>query len=280
MNKEVVLITGASSGIGKITAEKLLKAGYIVYGVARSIDSLKYLAEYKYGHYKYLDLSETESIEKCVSEIIETENKIDILINNAGYGAFGAVEDFDISEARAEFEVNLFAAAKLIKEVLPFMRANKNGKIINISSVAGKVWFPFAAWYNASKFALEGLSDVLRNEVKEFGIDVVIIQPAAVKSNWVNGATESLLENSAESVYAENAKKTAKAFKNIYANNYLVIEAEVIANLILKAVKAKKAKARYRAPFYAKLLLFFRSRLPDRIFDYLTNKIMNFFANK
>ncbi|ADQ14632.1 oxidoreductase [Halanaerobium hydrogeniformans] len=278
MEKKVVLITGASSGIGKVTAEKLLKAGYTVYGAARSIDKLKYLEEYNQGYYKYLDLRDTKSIKNCISEILNSESRIDILINNAGYGAFGALEDLDISEAKNEFEVNLFAAAEMIKQLLPNMRKNKNGKIINISSVAGKIWFPFAGWYNASKFALEGLSDVLRNELKGFGIDVIIIQPAAVKSNWVNKATNSLLENSAEGVYADNAKKTAAAFKNIYAKNGLAVDAEIIANVILKAVKAKKPKARYSTPFYAKLLILFRTILPDSVFDYMTNKIMTFFA--
>lgn len=274
MKNKVVLITGASRGIGKAAAKKLLRKGYIVYGASRSEDQLKYLEEIENGHFKILDVSKEDSRKECVSEIIEAEGKIDILINNAGYGLLGAVEDISLEKARKQFDVNLFGLAALTKLVLPSMRNNSYGKVVNISSIAGRAWIPFGGWYNASKFALEGLSDAMRNELKDFGIDVILVEPGAVKTKWDNIASDKLLENSADGPYGSKAEKQAAAFKKSYSTSGIAVDPERIAETIYKAVESKNPKARYAVPFHAKALLFFKRILSDNLFDTLIRKAM------
>jgi short-subunit dehydrogenase len=143
-----------------------------------------------------LDLTDEDSIEACVKSIIEREGRIDILVNNAGYGSYGAIEDVPISEARRQFEVNLFGLARLTQAVLPSMRAKRFGRIVNISSIAGKIYTPFGAWYHATKFALEGFSDCLRLEVEPFGINVVVVVPGGIKTEWGTIAAEHLRKTS------------------------------------------------------------------------------------
>ena len=193
MEKKVVLITGASSGIGKETAKLLVENGHIVYGAARRLDKMNDLKE---AGIKLLEMDVTndESMVNGIQKIMETEKRIDVLVNNAGYGSFGALEDVPISEAKYQFEVNIFGLARLTQLVLPYMRKKQSGKIVNISSMGGKFGEPHGAWYHATKFAVEGLSDSLRMELKQFKIDVVIIEPGAIKSEWGGIAKENLLK--------------------------------------------------------------------------------------
>lgn len=272
MNGKVVLITGASSGIGRSTAEKLLNKGYIVYGAARTEEKLKYLNEYPDGHYQLMDITDAQMRKNCVQDILTAEGKIDILINNAGYGAYGAIEEVSVEEAKKQFEVNLFGLSELTKLVIPVMRENQSGKIINISSIAGKIWTPLGGWYHASKFALEGLSDCLRNELKEFGIDVILIEPGAIETNWAETAGKNLIENSGDGIYQKQAQKKAAKYEEMYGEGGLAAQPEVVASSIIKAAEKKNPKARYAVPGHAKLILFFRWLLPDSIYDYFTNK--------
>jgi len=179
--KKIVLITGVSAGMGKETAKLLLEQGYMVYGAARRLDKM---ADIKALGVKILemDITNDAALAEGIDTIIKAEGRIDVLINNAGFGSYGAVEDVPMSNARYQLEVNLFGTARLIQLVLPYMRKQRYGRIINISSIGGKFAGPLGGWYHASKFALEGLSDSLRNEVKPFGIDVVVIEPGGVKS--------------------------------------------------------------------------------------------------
>lgn len=272
MAQKVVLITGASSGIGRSTAEKLLENGYIVYGAARSEEKLKYLSEHENGNYILMDITEAEMRKGCVDQILTEEGRIDILINNAGYGSFGAVEEVPVEEAKRQFEVNLFGLSELTKLVIPKMRENQSGKIINISSVGGKTWTPLGGWYHASKFALEGLSDCLRNELKDFGIDVVLIEPGAIKSNWADITAQNLLKVSGDGPYQEQAKRSAKKYKKMYGDGGIAVEPKKVAEVIIKAAEKKNPGARYAVPAHAKAMLFFRWLLPDRIYDYFTSK--------
>ena len=272
MTKKVVLITGASSGIGRAAAEKFLKQDYIVYGAARTEADLKYLTNYPDGHYILMDITEAEEREACVKQILKKENKIDILVNNAGYGAYGAVEEVPLEEVKRQFEVNLFGLSELTKLVIPGMRENQSGKIINISSIAGKIWTPLGGWYHASKFALEGLSDCLRNELREFGIDVILIEPGAIETNWADTAGKNLIKNSGEGVYQEQAQKKAAKYEKMYGEGGMAAEPEVVADAIIKAAQSSHPKARYAVPAHAKLIIFFRWLLPDSIYDYFTNK--------
>jgi short-subunit dehydrogenase len=261
--KKVVLITGASAGIGKSTAIQLANAGYIIYGAARRIDKMEELVQQGIKTIA-MDVTDDHSMVTGIQQIINTEGKIDILINNAGFGSYGAIEDVSIADAKYQLEVNVFGAARLIQLVLPKMREQHFGKIVNISSIGGKIATPFGGWYHASKFALEGLSDSLRNEIKPFGIDVIVIEPGGIKSEWGGIAFNSLKKVSGNTAYKEAVNKFAEAFKGTEAKNS---EPIVIARLIQKAIEAKSPKTRYSAGYMAKPSLFMRKILSDKIFD-------------
>lgn len=272
MSGKVVLITGASSGIGRATAVKFLEEGYIVYGAARTEADLKYLSDYPNGHYILMDITEAEMRESCVNQILKNEGRIDILVNNAGYGAYGAVEEVPLQEVKKQFEVNLFGLSELTKLVIPEMRKNGSGRIINISSVAGKIWTPLGGWYHASKFALEGLTDCLRNELRGFGIDVILIEPGAIETNWAQTAGDNLIKTSGEGIYQKQAERKAAKYKKMYGEGGMAAGPEVVASSIFRAAETANPKARYAVPTHAKLILFFRWLLPDSIYDFFTNK--------
>ena len=191
--KKVIFITGASSGIGKDTALSLIKNGHIVYGAARRLPKMQDIV--KSGGYAIkMDILKEKEIDKTVNQIIREQGRIDVLINNAGYGLWGAVETIKIDEAKRQFEVNIFGLAYLTKLIIPLMRKQKSGKIINMSSMGGKVYTPFGAWYHATKYALEGWSDCLRMELKNFGIHVILIEPGVIKTEFQDVMMDSTLE--------------------------------------------------------------------------------------
>ncbi|MDR1115061.1 MAG: SDR family NAD(P)-dependent oxidoreductase, partial [Tannerella sp.] len=175
MEKKVVFITGASSGIGRATALLLAKHNYTVYGAARRIGRLTEL-ESQGVKPVVMDVTDEISVSAAIDEVIGNEGRIDVLINNAGYGEYGAIEDVSMENARKQMDVNLFGLARVTQLVVPHMRKQKSGKIVNITSIGGKVATPMGGWYYASKFAVEGLSDSLRLEVRQFGIDVILIE--------------------------------------------------------------------------------------------------------
>jgi short-subunit dehydrogenase len=263
-NNKVALITGASSGMGKDFSLRLLDEGYIVYGVARRIERMSDI-EGAGGHIIKLDITDDSSIVATVDQIIKEQGRIDVLINNAGYGSYGAIEDVPIEEAKRQFEVNIFGLARLTQLVLPHMRKNNFGKIINISSIGGKIYSPLGGWYHATKHALEGLSDCLRFETKQFGIDVIIIEPGGIESEWGGIALNAAMECSGSTAYSE----TAKGFKKIMETFKKQASPKVITDLVMKALRAKKPKTRYSAGTAAKPMLFMRKILSDRMFDKL-----------
>lgn len=264
MNK-VVLITGASAGMGKATALCLAQNGFTVYGAARRIERMNDL---KKAGVKiiYMDVASDESIRQTVHDILQKEQKIDILINNAGYGLLGALEDVPMADARHQMEVNVVGLARLIQLVLPHMRQQQSGKIINISSTGGKISSPLGAWYHGSKFALEAISDSLRLEVKQFGIDVIIIEPGGIQSEWGDIATTHMRDLSSGGPYHTMAQKLLGFAAKVKAKNE---DPAVIAKLIFKAINAKKPKARYHAGYLAGTILFLRKLLSDKHFDNL-----------
>ena len=270
--KKIILLTGASSGIGYQTAESLAKEGHIVYGAARRIEKMEDLKQFGVKSI-YLDVTDENSIKNAVDTIIGKEGRIDVLINNAGYGSFGAVEDVDISEAKIQFEVNLFGLARLVQLVLPYMRKQKSGRIINVSSMGGRLTTYFGAWYHATKYALEAFSDALRMEVFDFGIDVSLIEPGGIKTDWGIIAADKL-ENSAKGgAYEKEAMKTAKGMKKQYSGN-LLSNPIVITKAISKAVNSNRPKARYLIGFMAKPLVFLHTILPAKVFDKIMKKLM------
>ncbi|MDE8674588.1 oxidoreductase [Priestia aryabhattai] len=260
--KGVVLITGASAGMGKATAELLLEKGYIVYGAARRVDKMKDL-EVKGARILAMDVTDEQSMIDGVNRIIQEQGRIDVLFNNAGYGSYGAVEDVPLDEAKRQFEVNLFGLSRLTQLVLPHMRKQKSGKIINNSSMGGKVYTPLGAWYHATKHALEGYSDCLRFEVAQFGIDVVIIEPGSIESEWNDITLENVQKTSGHTAYA----KMTKAFVDMSKRAPKSTSPKVIAEIVLRAIESKKPKTRYVAGQFAKPLIALRKLVSDRMYD-------------
>ncbi|MFA6433395.1 MAG: oxidoreductase [Elusimicrobiales bacterium] len=260
----IVLITGASSGIGKATAKLLLSHGCKVYTGARRVENLKEL-EYLGAGIMPLDVTDERSLKSAVDAVLETEGRLDVLINNAGYGAHGAIEDVPMSEARRQFEVNLFGLARLTQLALPIMRKQGSGKIINISSIAGKIVLPLGGWYHASKYALEAYSDALRAEVFRFGIKVVLIEPGAIKTEWDTVAMANLSKYSGSGPYAELTEKLTGKFRAGYRAG--APGPEVVARAVLKALSSGRPAARYAVPFQARLILFMKRFVPDRVLD-------------
>lgn len=261
--KKTVLITGASAGIGKATAIYLAQNGYNVYGAARRIEKMQDLKGYGIKPIS-LDVTSEESLVACVEQIVIEAGSVDILINNAGSGYYGALEDMSISDAKYQMEVNLFGVARLIQLVLPSMRKNKFGKIVNISSVGGKITLPMGGWYHASKFAIEGLSDALRKEVKSFGIDVIVVEPGGTKSEMVGLGTDYMMKVSGKTAYRQLAKGVGKMYAKIEKD---AAEPIVIAKLIKEGIETNNPKTRYVGASGAKLMLFFRKVLSDKLFD-------------
>jgi len=261
--KKVVLITGASSGMGKETAKLLAQNGYIVYAAARREDKMYDLIPLGVNTI-YMDVTDDHSMVSAVHKIITKEKRIDILVNNAGFGTYGAIEDVSLQQAKYQLEVNVFGASRLTQLILPHMRKQKFGKIVNVSSIGGKFATPFGGWYHASKFALEALSDSLRNEVKQFGIDVIVIEPGGVKTEWGKIAFESLRKNVENSAYKELAIKFANAFTKTLDKN---AEPIVIAEIIKKAIETTKPKTRYIGGYMAKAGIIARNLLSDKMLD-------------
>lgn len=267
MEKKVIILTGASSGIGFQTAEMLAKQGHIVYGAARRVEKMEPLRAFGIKPLE-MDVTSEESINKAIESIVATEGRIDVLVNNAGYGSYGAIEDVSIEEARKQFDVNLFCLAMLTKKVLPYMRKQHSGTIINVSSMGGRVTTYFGAWYHATKYALEAFSDALRMETKAFGINVAIIEPGGIKTPWGFIAADHLEESAKGGAYEEQAKKTAEGMRKQYSGN-MMSEPKVIAKAISRATNARRPKTRYLIGMGAKPLVFLHSILPTRCFDWI-----------
>ncbi len=261
------LVTGASGGIGGMIAKELNAAGFRVYAAARRMDRMEELKKDGIRPIA-LDLTRDASVEECVQSILRREGHIDILVNNAGYGSYGAIEDVPLEEARRQFEVNLFGMARLIQLVTPSMRAQHFGKIVNISSMGGKIWTKFGGWYHATKFALEGFSDCLRMELRPFGIDVIVVEPGGIRTDWGIIAAENLKKTSAGGAYAEEAGKAAEGMIRNYSGSMLS-KPELIAKTVRKAVTRRRPHTRYLVGFGAKPMVWTHRIFGDRVYDWV-----------
>lgn len=268
--KKVVLLTGASSGIGKETVKVLLEKDFTVYASSRRVEKMTDLVLIG-AKVLAMDVSDDASMSKGVKEIIEKEGRIDVLVNNAGYGSYGALEDVPIEEGKYQFEVNLFGLARLTQLVLPYMRKQKGGRIINVSSIGGSIGEPHGAWYHATKYAVEGLSDSLRMEIKQFGIDVIIIKPGAIQTEWNAIARQNLMKVSGNTAYKDLAYKHSNMLANADKNGSAP---KVVARTIAKAISVSKPKTRYLTGSGAKIVLFLRNILSDRMFDRIMLSMM------
>lgn len=263
--KKVILITGASSGIGKDTALSLIKENHVVYGVARRLEMMKDIVQAG-GHAIKMDILKERNIDDVVNQIIKEQSRVDVLINNAGYGLWGAVETISIDEAKRQFDVNIFGLAYLTKKIIPIMRKQKSGKIINMSSMGGKVYTPFGAWYHATKYALEGWSDCLRIELKSFGIDVILIEPGVIKTEFQDVMMDSTVERSIGTPYEKKLKALEKATQEMYARG-IGSPASTITKLIIKAINSHNPKRRYVGGLFAKPMLFIKKWFGDKMYE-------------
>jgi NAD(P)-dependent dehydrogenase (short-subunit alcohol dehydrogenase family) len=266
--QKVVLITGASAGIGKATALELLRAGHIVYGAARRVPNMDDLRAAG-GHVLALDVRRPEDLERVVSTIIQEQGRIDVLVNNAGAVLHGAAEDIPLDLARDQFEVNVFAPARLAQLVLPSMRKQGSGTIVNVSSIGGEIALPLGCWYYATKHALEAYSDSLRMEVEPFGIDVVVIQPGIIKTDFEDRTAQDLREISGTTAYGAMAEAMAQRAEAQLGENSQGSDPGVVATTIRQAVESGKPETRYAVGWMADKLLELNRTLPDREFDHL-----------
>lgn len=263
--QKVVLLTGASSGMGKETALALARAGHRVYGAARRVDRMEALVKAG-GQAVALDVTDEEQVRQAVERILAEAGRIDVLVNNAGFGLYGAVEDTSLAEARRQFEVNLFGVAAVTRAVLPGMRARGAGRIINVSSMGGKIYTPLGAWYHASKHALEGWSDCLRLELAPFGIEVVIVEPGTIATDFGEVLTGPMVERSGAGPYGGLTRAVAQATRATYEQGG-ASPASVVADTVAEAIRARRPRTRYAVGKWARPLLFMRRWLGDRAFD-------------
>ncbi|HVU60089.1 MAG TPA: oxidoreductase [Mycobacteriales bacterium] len=259
------LVTGASSGIGEAAALRLAKTGFTVYAAARRVERMSDLAQAGIRALK-MDVTDDASMVAGVQQIVAETGRIDVLVNNAGYGSYGSVEDVAMTEARYQFDVNVFGLARLTQLVLPHMREQRRGRIINISSIGGRIYEPFGGWYHATKFAVEGLSDSMRLELAPFGVKVVVIEPAGIRTEWSGIAADNLRKTSGASAYAPHAEKAA-ALLEMADRPAFTSSSEVVAKKIVKAATARHPLTRYPTGRGAGMILFTRWLLPARAFD-------------
>lgn len=268
----VVLITGCSSGLGRATAIHLANKGWTVYATARRVTDL---AETTAAGCKALalDVTDEASMVAAVQTIEAEHGAIGVLINNAGYSQSGAIEAVPMARVRAQFETNVFGLLRLTQLVLPKMRAQRWGRIVNLSSMGGKLVFPGGGYYHATKYAVEALSDALRFEVRGFGIEVVIVEPGLIKSGFAEAATSSMkLEGELAGAYDKFHAAVAKGTTDVYEKGPFARLAGVpedVAKTIAKAISARRPKTRYTVSPSAKVFLAQRALLSDRAWDWM-----------
>jgi NAD(P)-dependent dehydrogenase (short-subunit alcohol dehydrogenase family) len=266
---KAVLITGCSTGIGRATAERLAGSGHTVYATARKPESIADL-EAKGCRTMALDVTDEESMRAAVEAVEQAEGAVGALVNNAGYSQSGAIEDVSMESVRRQFETNVFGLLRMCQLVLPGMRRQGSGRIVNISSMGGKLVFPGGGIYHATKHAVEALSDALRFEVRGFGIGVSIVEPGLIKTEFATAAERSIDEGTAkDGPYAtfnrQVAEKTVEAYEGPMAR--LAAGPDAVAKVIERAIDSSRPKPRYLVTAGARVLLVTRRALPDRGWD-------------
>ncbi|XVH30688.1 SDR family oxidoreductase [Haloferacaceae archaeon DSL9] len=266
MNAKTVLITGCSSGIGRATALAFREEGWTVYATARNPADIQTLSDAG-CQLATLDVTDGEDVTRVVDRILDEEGKIDCLVNNAGYGQFGPIEDIPVERVHEQFDANVYGPHRLIRAVLPHMRREEDGTIVNLSSVAGRVSFPGGGVYCGSKFALEAMSDALRGEVEEFGIDVVLVEPGPVDTQFSERA-ESEVNGVERSGAYDRFYEIFEDTKAIGGGGPGAVDPERVAADIVNAASSTKPVARYPVGTIAELSTFARF-IPDGIRDKL-----------
>lgn len=272
VTRNPILITGCSSGIGRASADLLLKAGYTVYATARRPESLAELAAAG-ARPLALDVTSEESMQAAVAAIVAEHGRVGTVINNAGYGEYAPVEEADLDAVRRMFETNVFGLARLTQLVLPGMRAAGDGLILNIGSMGGRIAFPIGGYYHATKYAVEGLTDALRAEVRDFGIDVALIEPGPIRTSFeetINASQPTAGQQ--DSPYADLVAKVREVNSGAYDSRLLSSGPEAVARVILKAVEAEHPRSRYLVTAAARALVHARRLGGDRVWDAITKR--------
>ncbi len=266
---KTVLITGCSTGIGRATAEHLAARGWTVYATARRPETIADLGA-RGCRTLALDVCDEGSMRAAVEAVERAEGAVGVLVNNAGYGQEGVVEEVPMAEVRRQFETNVFGLTRLTQLVLPGMRRQRWGKIVNLSSMGGKLTLPGGGFYHATKYAVEALSDALRFEVRPFGVDVIVVEPGPIKTRFGDTAIDSLGGlGTPGSPYARFNATVARRIREAYEGPMAVMAAapEAVARVIEKAIGAARPRTRYPVTFAARFLMGLRRWLPDRAFD-------------
>ena len=262
----VALVTGSSTGIGLATSLALAKENFRTYATMRNLNksagiTSKAAKENLQLSVLEMDVDDDKSVKETIDKIIDDKGRIDVIVNNAGYALVGAFEESNMQDGRAQMETNFFGTVRVIKAVLPIMRKQRRGTIVNVTSMGGRIAIPFDSFYHASKFAVEGLSESLQYEAEPFGIRVVLIEPGAIKSDfWKN---LKLTDNIQGSPYTPTIQKVTKSFEVMSQN---AIPPEAVANVILKAVLSNNPDFRYLVGEDAKSILEVRNNKSDREF--------------
>ena len=271
--RQTAFVTGASSGMGKAIAERLIRDGFEVYATARHVERMQDLSDLGATTLR-MDISVEDDIRAAVAVATAEAGGVDVLVNNAGFGLYGAIEDIRIEEARYQFEVNVIGPARVTQLLLPSMRQRGGGTIVNITSMGGKIYTPLGGWYHATKHALEGWSDCLRLELSPFGIRVVIIEPGLIETAFGEVVVDGLVQRSGEGPYAELSRAVAKSTKEAYGHGRGTPPG-VVADVVSKAVHAKTPRTRYVVGKYARPMMAVRKWLGDRAFDRMVSGRMS-----
>ena len=269
-----VLITGCSSGIGRASADLLVKAGHTVYATARRTETLAEL-EAAGARVLALDVTSDASMAAAVEHIEAEHGRVGTLVNNAGYGEYGTIEEADLDRVRKMFETNVFGLARLTQLVLPGMRRAHRGRVINIGSMGGRMTFPVGGYYHATKYAVEAISDALRNEVRRFGIDVVLIEPGMTRTGFEDNVHSSVANGAgteADSPYAELLASNAANTSGGYSNSLMATGPESVARVVLKALESEHPRSRYLLTPVAKAMVTARTLGGDRVWDTLVKQ--------
>lgn len=261
MSQQVILITGASSGIGLVSALDLLARGHIVYGGARRVALMDPIVQAG-GHALALDITDEASMAAAVDAVIAAEGRIDALVNNAGFGGYGAVEDMAMDDARHQIEVNIFGLARMTQLVLPHMRKAGSGRIVNIGSVGGSIWTPLGAWYHGTKWFVEGFTHALRVEVEPFGIHPITVAPGIIRTEFYDVMTSQLRRVSGQGAYARMVEGLLRAAKPEDGS-----DPQVIARAIAAALTDAKPRTIYRAGKFGWIAPKMIHLIPHRMWD-------------
>jgi NADP-dependent 3-hydroxy acid dehydrogenase YdfG len=268
MASKAVLITGCSSGIGHGTAALLAERGFTVYASARRPETLSGLAE-RGCRTLALDVCDEASMQAAVDTVVEAEGAVGILVNNAGYSQSGAVESVPIDDVRRQFETNVFGLLRMCQLVLPGMRGQRWGKIVNLGSMGGRLTFPGGGIYHATKYSLEAISDAMRFELRGFGVDVILVEPGLIVTRFGEVASGSVASTDTGGPYADFNRRVAAVTEQAYAGPLAKLGAgpEAVASAIAGALAAKRPKARYAVTPSAHVMINQRRFTPDRIWD-------------